>query len=181
MRRFILSVLTTAFGLAVASAQPATPAQMAGVTPDPGYATCHFQTRIGSFKIIDGVGRVEIDFTGTVLVNRLEGTLSVTGQVRKEYDRDGRVVWTGRGKAVATGKWRGVQWFGRDLRGVWYGRGVIRFGGEFDRDGRSGEFWFDDPAKPMFWPSGTTSDYPVPPISFGQNKNIKVKTKKSGK
>ncbi|MCW5936274.1 MAG: hypothetical protein KIT11_03080 [Fimbriimonadaceae bacterium] len=158
--------LTLAGFLLVAAAfgQPATPAQMAGVKPAPGYGTMHFQTRLGGFRSIDGRGRLEFTFTGTVLLSQVKGDAKVTGQVRKEWDKNDRRVYTGTGRVVVTGEWRAVQWFGRDMQGVWYGRGTLRMGGEFDRDLNTGTYWFDDPNDKMYWPAGTTFD-----ISFPRN------------
>lgn len=158
--------------------QPATAAQRQGVPPNDGFGTIHFQTRLGSFKIIDGQGRVEFDFKGSVLVSKLDGTLSVTGAVRKEYDKHDRVIWTGKGRVVVVGKWRGLQWFGKDLKGYWYGAGMIRLSGEFDREQKTGEYWYEDPTKIFFWPGGSTFDVPNPQVRIGYNPKVKIK--KSG-
>jgi hypothetical protein len=161
-------------------AQPATPTQREGAPNEPGFGTMHFQTHLGSYKIIDGHGRVEMDFTGTVLIDALKGDYKFTGTVRKELEKYGRVLYNGKGHLVITGTWRALQWFGRDMQGVWYGKGVMRVSGEFDRDQKTGEFWFEDPDKIMYWPGGSSIDVPMPTQIQGYNPNVKV-IKKGGK
>lgn len=175
-RAALSAALALVFG-ALAVAQPATEAQMNGVKDRSNCGTLHFSTRLGSFKMIDGFGRAEFTFTGTVLINRVDGTKEVTGNVRKEYEKGDRVIYFGTGKVVVTGSWRGIQWFGKDLSGVWFGRGVMRFAGEFDRDQLTGDYWFDDPSKKTAWPGGTTYDIPFPRATPGVNPNVKVKKK----
>jgi len=150
---------------------------MAGVTPNIGFGTIHFQTRLGSFKIIDGRGRVEFDFNGTVMISELKGKFDVTGKVRKEYDKHDRVIYTGIGHVVVTGEWRGIQWFGKDLKAVWYGAGMIRLSGEFDKDQKTGDVWYDDPAKVNYWPGGNTMDLPNPQVRPGYNPRVEIKKK----
>lgn len=170
-----LTLLLAFFVAAMGWSQPATPAQKAGVPADDAFGIIHYQTRLGSFKIIDGQGRVEFDFKGTVLVSKLDGTLSVTGAVRKEYDKHDRVIWTGSGHVVAVGKWRGLQWFGKDLKGFWFGAGMIRLSGEYDREQKTGEYWYENSAKVNFWPGGSTIDVPVPEVRVGLNPRVKIK------
>ena len=170
--RFVFSFLA-----ALSFAQPATQAQKAGVTDDSGMGTLHFRTKLGSFKIIDGSGRCEFTFSGTLLLSGFEGKFDITGNVRKEYEKGTRVIYHGTGKFVGYGHWRGLQWFGRNLDGVWFGKGIIRLSGEFDQDQKTGDYWFDDPNKIMGWPGGTTMDIPVPSITPGYNPNVKIKKK----
>jgi hypothetical protein len=140
-----------------ALAQPATLAQRAGVPSEPGLATLHLRTNIGSFRLIDGFGRVEISFAGTMLINQLRGfgqgpgQLQVLGNLRREYEANDRVVLFGRGRVVIVGRWRGIQWFGTDMRATWFGRGLARIAGEFDQNLDTGEFWYDDPTKKFPW------------------------------
>ena len=170
--------LTIAAALAVlATPQVATEAQKAGVTNADGFGTMHFQTRLGSFRIVDGVGRVEINFSGSVMISQLKGKYDITGNVKKEFEKGGRVIYSGKGHLVVTGEYRAVHWFGKDLTGVWYGRGVIRLTGEFDRDQKTGEYWFEDPTKVTSWPGGNTMDIINPPVTPGYNPNVKVKKK----
>lgn len=157
--------------------QVATPEQRAGLTNTAGFGTMHFQTRLGSCKIIDGKGRLEMNFRGSVLINKLKGTSTFTGNVRKEYSKDGREVWNGQGKVVVTGEWRGIQWFGRDLTAVWFGAGMVRLSGEFDRNQKTGEYWYDDPANIHYWPGSGSIDLPCPENRAGFNPNVNVKKK----
>lgn len=138
---------------ALAFGQPATPAQREGVVAKPIYKTMHLATRVGTCKIIDSEGRLEINFTGSLLISQLKGKHVMTGKFSKEYDDRGRVLYYGTGKAVITGEWRAVQFFGRDFSAVWFGRGVARVGGEYDKDLKTGETWYDDPSFKIAWPA----------------------------
>lgn len=147
-----------------ANAQPATPAQMAGVTPSSKFATIHLKTQIGSFKVVDAQGRIEIDFKGTMLLSQVKGTVVASPTLRKEYDSHGRQVYFGKGKVIVTGSWRGIQWFGTELSAVWYGAGLIRLSGEFDKNLNTGEFWFSDPKKKQFWLTNGSMTVTLPSV-----------------
>ena len=110
-----------------------------------GYDTLHMQCNLGSFKIIPGEGRIEIDFNGSVLVSGLEGDIEVSEGLVEEFTKFGRSIYHGTGKITVSGKWRAVQWFGTDMQADWYGKGLCRITGEFDRDLKTGEYWYDDP------------------------------------
>ncbi|HRF60581.1 MAG TPA: hypothetical protein PLH94_11810 [Fimbriimonadaceae bacterium] len=155
----LILLLATAFG---ASGQPATPAQRVGVEAKADYATLHLRTKLGSFRMIDGQGRVEIQFTGTLLVSQLKGNIGITGQVKKEFDKEGRQVWFGTGRAIITGSFRAIQWFGRNMQAVWFGKGVCQIVGEFDKDLNTGEYWFDDPKDRMAWSASTLMTIVLP-------------------
>ncbi len=150
MKRVLIFTLVLVSASA-AFAQPATPEQMAGVTPREDFATMHMRTKIGSFKIVDAQGRLDFSFKGTVLISQLKGTAVPSGNLKKEYDAHGRTVYFGTGRIVVTGSWRGIQWFGTDMNGVWYGAGLARLAGEFDKDLNTGEFWFSDPTRKEYW------------------------------
>ncbi|HXH62342.1 MAG TPA: hypothetical protein VNI20_13425 [Fimbriimonadaceae bacterium] len=152
----IVTLVTPAF------AQKATPEQMGNLGDKSDYGTMHFNSNLGSFRMIDGEGRVEIDFTGTILVNKLQGSVQVSGNLKKEFDGMKRTVYHGTGHMVVSGQFRAIQWFGSDMTGVWYGKGIIRLLGEFDRNLSTGEYWYDDPVDKGEWPSVNTFDYYVP-------------------
>ncbi len=175
-RHVVSSLLIATAFASIAFAQPATPEQRAGVEPNPGFGTMHLQTNLGSFKLVDGKGRAEFTFTGTVLLSQVKGQASVTGDVRKEYDARGRQVYSGTGKVVVVGSWRGIQWFGRNMKGFWYGAGVARVGGEFDRNLKTGELWYDDPKTVMAWPAQGTGDFILPQSGAASHKpKVRVK------
>jgi hypothetical protein len=176
MRAILLAAAACAPGAALA--QPATPAQMAGVTPNPDFGTLHMRTRLGSFRLIDGKGRVEFTFKGTVLISQLKGTWKLDGRARKEYEGKGRIVLNGQGRIVVTGEWRAVQWFGSDMEGVWYGFGIARVQGEFDRDLNTGEYWFEDPRDKRFWLANNVIDIALPTRKFGTNPNARPRNPK---
>ncbi|MCH7814787.1 MAG: hypothetical protein IID40_12295 [Planctomycetes bacterium] len=153
LRSTFLSMGVVAALLTPALAQRATPEQMGQIGQRADYSTLHMESNLGSFKIIDGQGRCEISCTGTVLVNGLEGHIEASPGMKVEYEGMGRTVYHGTGKLVVTGKWRALQWFGTDMAGVWYGRGVMRIIGEFDRDLNTGTYWYSDPSDTGNWPT----------------------------
>lgn len=143
-----------------ALAQPANDAQRGGLA-DPNYGTLHLQSNLGSFKMLNGKGRVTINFTGTLLLSGIEGGAPVlSGNLKKEYENPERkrTVLTGTGSVTVQGSWRGIQWFGRNMTAVFYGSGVTRLDGEFDRNLETGWYWYDDPADRTPWPSEATMD-----------------------
>lgn len=129
----------------------------------------HLQTRLGSFKLLDGRGRLEIAFTGTVLISGLrpeedaqrrakyrgisplDGSLQVTGNVRREWAGHNRQVFYGTGRIVLNGQFRGVQWFGRDMQARWIGDGISRLYGEFDQNLQTGWYWYDNIERAVPW------------------------------
>jgi hypothetical protein len=118
--------------------------------------TVHFETKIGSFKSISGHGSLEFTFRGTVLLSDYKGAKPVfEGKVRKEYEGNGKIVYSGVGKIKVVGEWRGVQWFGKDMKGIWVGDGILRITGEFDKELKTGTYYFDDPKKIYYWPTST--------------------------
>jgi hypothetical protein len=152
---------------ACALAQPATPAQREGVPDRADFATMHLRTQLGSFKIVPAgdtpaMGRFEMTFTGTVLIHDLKGRLETAGKLRLEYNDHGRRVFTGTGRIVVTGEWRSMQWFGSNMEAVWYGRGLIRVSGEFDRNLNTGEYWYDDPKQKYYWYPGASMQVELP-------------------
>lgn len=144
-----------------ALAQPATPEQRAGTNNDPNYGTLHLRTKLGSYKLMNGAGRVDIRFVGSMLISGLEGTVVVdpaAGPVKEEYKNDKfqKQVFSGAGRVTVTGKFKAIQWFGKDMDTVWYGVGQARIDGEFDRNLETGFYWYDDPAEKFAWPSDGT-------------------------
>jgi hypothetical protein len=99
-------------------------------------------------------GKVEIQFTGSVLVSDLQGDLTVSPGLIKEYQGHGKVVYFGTGTLTVDGKFRGLQWFGRDMSGKWVGRGVVRLFGEFDKNLHTGDYWFEDETRKIAWGQG---------------------------
>ncbi len=137
--------------LTPAFAQKATPEQRGSFEEKPEFGTLHMTSNLGSFKIIPGKGRIDVTFTGTFLISGLKGERQVIGDLRKEFEGMEREVYHGTGRIVVEGEWRALQWFGSDMNAVWFGAGAIRVTGEFDKDLKTGEFWFDDPAQREYW------------------------------
>jgi len=157
----------------------------------PTYANFNMTTHIGSFKMLEyndqnqPEGHLEMDFQGTVLIdsdkafkhNRdLTTQVTVTGNVRKEKDYHGRLMYHGKGKLILDGGWHAVEWFGTDLNLKLNGYGVFRLSGEFDKDLETGYFWYDD-GKKQDW--GTAGNQPtVPKTVYGiQKPSIKINGK----
>lgn len=133
-------------------AQGGKPATKAAVPPDPSIGEINLATQIGSFKLLDGMGRVEMNFTGTMLVSNLKGTVATSGNLKKEYSSKTKEVWHGTGKIVIDGEFRGIQWFGTALTGKWKGRGTARIYGEFDKNLETGYYWYSsDPSRKLPW------------------------------
>lgn len=127
----------------------------------------HLVSQLGSFRLIDGQGRVEFTFTGTVLLSQVKGKAVVTGDVVKQYEERGKTVYFGTGRVVVTGSWRAIQWFGKNMNLVWYGTGVARLAGEYYRDKATGELmtgwlWYDNPKERIAWPAQNTIDHRLP-------------------
>ncbi len=164
MRRFFIPLLSLATALITASvmAQPATAAQKAGVTPKPEYGTMHMEAPIGSFRLIDGEGRIEMTFRGTVLLSSLQGKVVPGPGVKREVTKGERQVFFGNGTIVVTGKWRALQWFGGGMKASWYGRGLARLTGEFDRNLNPGRYWYEDPTKKQYWYPNSAITITVP-------------------
>lgn len=154
-RNCVIVLMAGALGVSgLVLAQGGAPAKPAATNKpiDPTYGELHLQTNIGSFKLIDGVGRVEISFTGSMLVSRLKGKVTPSAGIRKEYDSKDKQVYHGSGSIVIDGEFRGIQWFGTNMKGIWRGRGVARITGEFDQNLETGYYWYaKDPSRRIPW------------------------------
>ena len=117
----------------------------------PTYGTFNFTTQIGAFKLIDGEGTVDVNFTGTLLVSQLKGTVTPAGNLKKEYESKDKQTWHGTGKVTIKGKFRAIQWFGTKMTGKWVGNGRARIYGEFDEKLDTGWYWYNDPTKKVAW------------------------------
>lgn len=149
-------------GLALASALVGVPAWLSAqsgtiqpAAPQTTNLTLYFSCNLGSFKMLPKTeladGHVEVSFTGTLLLSGFQGKAQVTGNVNKEYEGYGRVVYFGTGKAVLDGKFRGIQWFGSNMTGSWKGNGVARLYGEFDQQLNTGKYWYDNATDKSDW------------------------------
>ncbi len=171
LKIFLISLAAAAIGAvgllrAQGSPKPNPPAKK--------YATMRLQSDIGSFWC-EGEGHVELTFRGTLLISDFQGsTLTVTGRVKKEWDKWGRQVWfaaldaQGRpAKLVLDGKWRRLNWFGGDLNCTWHGAGLAMLFGEFsERTGSTGSIQVDDSEKRPWFTTGTTYHLPPGPGEF---------------
>jgi hypothetical protein len=147
---------------------------------NPGHGTLNFKTSVGSFKILGGAspaeGSVELKFSGSVLVSGLDGTVTTSESVRKEIDNrvDKKQVFFGNGTMKVTGKFRAIQFFGRDLEGRFNGFGVMRLYGEFDKNLNTGEVWYEGKEHEAWGTSGKQMSNP--PANAGANfDDVKVR------
>jgi hypothetical protein len=134
----------------------------------------HFETHIGSFKILERnpkqepEGTLTLSFTGTVLISNLIGKLESSGNLRREYydDKHKKQVWFGTGTLKLEGQFHNLQWFGRNMKADFMGNGIFRLYGEFDKDLNTGYYWFDKPEDKNYW--GTSgSSLQVPHVDTG--------------
>ena len=140
-----------------------------------------FETNVGSFKILPRgqtlpSGKLTMNFTGSVLVSEMKGSIVPEGNVRREYynEERGKQVWFGSGKLTIDGNFRAVQWFGRNLKAHYFGNGYIRLYGEFDKNLDTGYYWFDAKDK-KFW-GNFGLGVQVPEVTYGPDPN-KIKTR----
>lgn len=176
--RQLALTLVAAFCLGGMAAIAQTPPPAAGYGPLPElkrvsqkpYGTLNMKANLGSFKLLSvtdpatrtnvpGEGQLVFDFAGTVMLNEYKGApIRLFGTIKKEYEKYGRQVYHGRGRMILEGTWRAIQWFGSDLTQFrWYGQGLIRIVGEFDRDQNIGQYWYDDPTKKFYWYAQSTT------------------------
>ena len=150
-----------------------------GRTPEPVYptGTVDFETKVGSFKILSpnsdvkARGTIAMSFQGTVLVVGLEGRATPGAGVKKSYDnaQRGRQVFFGKGTLTIDGKWRAIQFFGREYKGRWKGFGIMRLYGEFDDKLQTGTYTVQG-QKPEPWGSGGRQVYLPAPVQPGRVK-----------
>ncbi len=156
-------------------AQKPTAEQMGAYADREDFTFLHYESKLGSTRLIDGEGRVEMTFTGTLLISKLDGEHTITGDYRKEFEGDGRVVYTGTAKLVLSGKFRAIQWFGRDMKAIWYGKGVARLVGEFDKNMETGFYWYTDKDVQFPWYATSITTVVLPPYLPGINKRNPVR------
>lgn len=164
----VATVAVVAFAQGGGQAQPV-------AKQDASTGTINFETGLGSFRMIDGRGRTEFSFQGTVMISNLKnGRVQTAGNIRKEFEGKDRVAYFGTGRITVSGEWRAIQWFGRDLKGSWTGAGVMQMYGEFDRNLNTGQFWYEDREQAQFWgPYGITAMVPQQRLSGGAQPQIR--------
>lgn len=121
------------------------------VVTSKGYGTLHLRAREGSFRIFEGEGRVVIDSSGTVLISGLVGQVKKSADIRLQYQNDERQVYFGRGKIEIEGKFRAIQWSGKDLVASWHGKGSLRFLGDYDGRSIKEVYWYDNSLQQFPW------------------------------
>lgn len=179
-KHFLLAVTAVAACAVVGAQTKSTETKPTTGSSDLG--TVFFKANVGSFKILGGggspaKGRLEVSFNGSVLVSGLQGTVIPSGAVREEISvpRRNKKVYFGHGKLIVEGSYSGIQFFGRDVDGVFHGWGLVRLFGEFDRNLNTGEYWYQGGEhKP--WGTGSTPVY-VPQPSYAKEQTITPKVR----
>lgn len=123
------------------------------------------KTNKGSFKILSqadkkAFGKIQMSFKGTILIVGYEGTapITTTPGLRVEYKNDkyARIEYFGEGTLTLDGKFRAIQWFGKNLNMFWSGLGICRVYGEFDKNNETGTYAIKgEPVR--YWGSGGTT------------------------
>ncbi len=152
--------------------------------PPPGADTIYLSSGVGSFKIVGGsptappVGRLEVSFTGTLLLSDPQGDLQVTGNLKKEFEAHKKVVYHGTGKVVINGKFFSAQWFGKDMTATFKCTALVRAYGEFDKNLDTGSFWYGNELthKQPWMTGGRVIEVPQP----ARDRRIVPKVRSSG-
>jgi hypothetical protein len=173
-----IGAITCAFAFALtASAQkpPAIPTNT---------GTLSMKATIGSFKLVrhsdqdPAKGHFEVSFSGSLLLSGLDpkGTVQTTGSLRLEYynKQHNERVYYGTGKIVVDGTLLAIQCFGNNIEGTFIGRAIFHLAGEFDKDGKTGAYWYgqfaDTRAERQIWEtSGTEVKLPEDRIEAPAN------------
>jgi hypothetical protein len=122
----------------------------------------YLRAKEGGFRMFEGEGKVEITSLGTVLVTGLRGRVMKSDDIRLQYKDPLRQVYFGRGRLVVQGKFRALQWAGKDLRATWQGKGRMRFVGEYHERDRKGEYWYSSFPHRMPWRTMHSYDIKLP-------------------
>lgn len=169
MKNYVMPLVLVSLFLLPANSltQKASADQMGKFANNNDFATLHMRTKLGSVKSIDGKGRFDISFEGTLLVTQLNGEIKMDGKFRKEFERNNRVVYTGKGRAIVEGEWRGIQFFGNDMECVWYGSGAAHITAEFTEHPvtkklYTGDYWYDNPDQKQAFPNANVQTIFVP-------------------
>ena len=119
-------------------------------------------TKIGSFKITSpgdqlAYGKIKMTFRGSCLIVGYDGKIPLVASpsLHVEYkdDKRQRIEYHGTGSITLEGRFRAIEWFGRDLNMDWSGLGICRVYGEFDKDGNTGTYTIKN-KKTQYWGSG---------------------------
>jgi hypothetical protein len=175
MLKHTLGIMTVFAMAGVAAAAPdSTKAQGVNLT-----------TAVGSFKLLWSgdepvMGTLSFDFKGSVLITGLKGTVTTTSGIQKEYEdtKHKKQAYFGSGKMVITGSYTSVQWFGRDMKARFTGRGLFRLFGEFDRNLSTGTYNYDG-EEPTAWGTGGMQ-VALPKPNYGPSREV-PKVRDAGK
>ncbi len=148
--------------------------------PDSTIGEVDMKTNVGSFKILSpgdvkAFGKVQMNFRGTCLIVGYEGKtpIQVSNGLHLEYKNDQRqrVEYFGQGSITLDGKFKAIQWFGKDLSMNWVGNGICRLYGEFDKDNKTGTYTIKG-ANPKDWGTAGSVTFSIPSKSQGMKPKV---------
>lgn len=144
-------------GAVLVLAQGGAPQPKASGQETAPFGHAEMQVGVGSFRLqrngrSTGEGRADLTFRGTVLLSQYQGKpVIISGNVRKEYEGYGRVVYFGQGRIIIDGKFRAFQWFGGDMKCTFDGNAAMQFSGEYGGPTTGGGYLKIDEAPPRLW------------------------------
>jgi hypothetical protein len=128
------------------------------------------KTNIGAFKItspgdVKAFGKIQLSFKGSLLIIGYDGKTPIvpSGGLRVEYQNDKRqrIEYFGEGTVTLDGKFKAIQFFGRNLKMNWAGFGICRLYGEFDKEGNTGTYEVKGDQLRYWGTGGTTFTVPA--------------------
>ncbi len=173
-RGYYVAVIATVLGLGVFAAMHRAHAQSGNLGRPTGNGTIHFQTKLGSFKIIavgkePVTGTLTMTFTGSLLISGAKTPPIIKGNVIEEYSNKefDKVGYHGTGSVTVTGPLRSIEWFGSNMSGVFNGRAQVRLYGDFDQNLHTGTYWTTDPTQVNEWSANSVMTIYVPNYNTG--------------
>lgn len=168
---YAVSALVVAGGLFYALHRANAQSEMSRPT---GQGEIHFQTKLGSFKIIavdkePVTGTLTMNFSGSLLISGATTPPVIKGNVIQEYNNKefNKVGYHGTGSVSVTGPLRSIEWFGSDMDGVFKGRAQVRLYGDFDKNLQTGTYWLTDPKQIINWSANAVLTIYIPAYNSG--------------
>ncbi len=155
------------------------PAYAQSVERPKGPGDIHFETKIGSFKLLgtengDVTGDFTMTATGTLLISGLDEPPVIPG-MKLEYVYKPLKKYCYHGSGTLTLKnatFRNLQWFGTNLTAAFHGRGKVRMVGEFDKNLSTGTYWTTDPKSVDYWTANNVIERLVPPYEAPKSNEV---------
>lgn len=139
-----------------------------------GDGEIHFQTKLGSFKIIaidnePVTGTLTMNFSGSLLISGATTPPVIKGNLIEEYNNKefNKVGYHGTGSVSVTGPMRSIEWFGSNMNGEFKGRAQVRLYGDFDQNLETGTYWLTDPKQLINWSANSVTTIYIPAYNSG--------------